>query len=93
MELARLTCGSRGRGLVPVSKDREIWFRRIPWGYFPIHWKRLASRLIGILIGVPAYWASLVLWNSHLGHATDSYLLAIAVLLALFVIASRHSSP
>jgi hypothetical protein len=38
-----------------MSKDREIWFRRILCGYFPIHWKGIAALLIASLIIVPAY--------------------------------------
>lgn len=92
MELAGRTHRIRGRGLMLMSKDREIWFRRILWGYFPVHWKGFATLLIGLFIIVPAYWAGLALWDNHPGLSASGYLLAITVLLALFVIARRHSS-
>jgi hypothetical protein len=93
MELERGAHGIRGRGLMPVSKNHEIWFRRILWGYFPIHWKGLTTLLIGILIIVPALWAGSALSDNHPGLSAGGYLLAVAVLLALFIIAVRHSSP
>jgi hypothetical protein len=79
--------------MAPVSKDREIWFRRILWGYFPAHWKGSTTLLIGILIIVPACWFGLALRDNHPVLSAGGYLLAIGVLLAFFVIASRHSRP
>jgi hypothetical protein len=75
-----------------MSKDHEIWFRRVLWGYFPVHWKGLTTLLIGILMIVPSFWAGIALSDSHPGASAGAYVFATAVLLALIAIAGRHSS-
>ena len=33
---------------------REIWFKRIAWGFFPVHWKGLGLLLGAIAVVVPS---------------------------------------
>jgi hypothetical protein len=76
-----------------MSEIREIWFRRILWGYFPIHWKGLAVLIGGVCVIVPSIFAGLKLADSHSVLSGFFYVFAIGVFLGLFVIFNQHSKP
>lgn len=68
-----------------------IWFRRVMWGYFPIHWKGVVVLCFGVMVIVPSFAAGLMLSPIHPALSNMCYGLAAIVFLGLFFIARRHS--
>jgi hypothetical protein len=73
--------------------DREVWFKRIAWSYFPIHWKGWVCTAFLAATGSTAMAIALELENANQNIVSDMLPLIIVILVvtAGSIIASRHS--
>jgi hypothetical protein len=75
------------------AQGREIWFDRILWSYWPIHWKGHLFLASLILFGNALIWIGV--WASHALSRPDIEGWGFAFLFVLipfsWVVAERHS--
>lgn len=72
---------------------KEIWFKKILWGYIPSNWKGWASIFaLLLLFGIMYAVVSLLI---HLSHRNDldflPFFSAFPVVIVGWIIAARHS--
>lgn len=70
---------------------REVWFRRVLWGYFPVSWKGFLTLVCGITVIVPSFVAGLMFSVTHPVLSDACYVLAAGTFLGLFLVARWHS--
>jgi len=78
-----------------MPKEREIWFRRVMWGFVPNHWKGWTLYAVS-MVGFFAIYYLLTWLIGMLGHPQWELIPALAVGLFLFgcwIVYELHIPP
>lgn len=74
-----------------MGSDTAIWFRRILWGYFPVHWKGAVLLVLGVCTIVPAVAVGFALADRSPIGSGAGFVVAGVLFFTLFFAARRHS--